>query len=33
MRGYYVPAGFMGLVDGKYRLFATDTDYYEYMTG
>ncbi len=31
MRGYYVPAGFMGLVNGKYKLFATETDYYEFM--
>lgn len=32
MRGYYVPAGYMGLVNGKYRLFATETEYYEYVT-
>lgn len=31
MRGYYVPAGYMGLVNGRYRLFATESDYYEYM--
>jgi hypothetical protein len=29
--GYYTPFGFMGLVDGEYVLFATDTDYYEYV--
>ena len=31
MRGYYVPAGFMGLVGNRYRLFATETDYYDFM--
>lgn len=31
MDGYYTPFGFMGLVDGEYMLFATDTDYYEYV--
>lgn len=31
MDGYYTPFGFMGLVDGEYILFATDTDYYEYV--
>lgn len=32
MKGYPVPSGYMGLVNGQYMLFATDTDYYEYMT-
>lgn len=31
MRGYYVPDGYMGYVNGTYRLFATETDYAEYM--
>jgi len=32
MQGYYTSVGYMGLVNGEYMLFATDTDYYEYMT-
>lgn len=31
MKGYFVTDGYMGLVDGKYILFADETDYYEYM--
>lgn len=31
MKGYVVSAGYMGLVDGNYELFATEEDYYEYM--
>lgn len=31
MKGYYVSNGFMGLVDGVYRLFADETDYREYL--
>lgn len=31
MKGYYVANGFMGLVDGTYRLFADETDYREYL--
>lgn len=26
---YLVPAGCMGLINGKYRLFATETEYFE----
>lgn len=33
MKGYVTSAGYMGLVDGRYILFATETEYYEYMTG
>lgn len=33
MKGYYVKEGYMGLVDGKYRLFANESEYYEYMEG
>ena len=32
MRGYFTASGFYGLVDGEYRLFASETDYYEYMS-
>ncbi len=32
MTGYFTPVGYMGLVDGEYMLFATELDYYEYMT-
>ncbi len=31
MKGYFVKDGFMGLVNGSYRLFADETDYREYM--
>ena len=30
-KGYSVPNGYMGLVNGKYMLFETESDYYEYM--
>ena len=29
MRGYYSTNGFWGLVDGEYRLFASEEDYYD----
>ena len=29
MRGYYTSRGFYGLVNGKYMLFADETEYYE----
>ena len=29
MRGYYATTGVWGLVDGSYRLFASEADYYE----
>ena len=29
MRGYFTSSGFYGLVDGEYRLFASERDYYE----
>ncbi len=32
MKGYYVADGYMGYVDGRYMLFASDSDYYEYMS-
>lgn len=31
MRGFNVPDGFMGYVKGRYMLFASETDYYEYL--
>ena len=33
MRGYFTPSGFRGLVDGEYRLFASESDYYESVSG
>jgi len=32
MCGYYSSFGYCGLVDGKYKLFATEEDYRDYMT-
>lgn len=32
MKGYPVPSGYMGLVDGRWMLFASESDYYEYLT-
>lgn len=31
MKGYLVNDGYMGLVDGRYMLFASEADYVEYM--
>lgn len=31
MKGYFVTEGYMGFVDGKYLLFADETDYREYV--
>lgn len=31
MKGYFVGAGYMGLVEGKYILFASEEDYLDYM--
>lgn len=33
MKGYVVPDGYMGYVNGEYQLFATEADYIEYMKG
>ena len=33
MRGYFTAAGFYGLVDGRYMLFSSESEYYEYMEG
>ncbi len=32
MCGYFTPSGFCGFVDGAYRLFASESDYYEYVS-
>lgn len=31
MKGYNTESGYMGYVDGNYRLFASESDYIEYM--
>lgn len=31
MKGYTVESGYMGFVDGSYMLFASETDYEEYV--
>ena len=31
MKGYNVSSGYMGLVNGEYRLFASEEEYYEYL--
>ena len=30
-KGYPVPNGYMGLVDGRFMLFATESEYIEYI--
>lgn len=32
MKGYVTSFGYMGLVDGQWMLFATESDYIEYLT-
>lgn len=32
MKGYFTESGYMGYVDGKYVLFASEADYIEYAT-
>lgn len=32
MKGYTVADGYMGCVDGRYMLFASEADYIEYMS-
>ena len=29
MKGYYTSYGYMGYIDGNYRLFATEAEYIE----
>lgn len=31
MKGYVTSNGYMGYVDGKYILFASDKEYFEFM--
>lgn len=31
MKGFNTSDGYMGLVEGRYILFASESDYYEYM--
>lgn len=31
MKGFYTGNGYMGLVEGRYILFASENDYYDYM--
>lgn len=31
MKGYAVESGYMGYVNGTYMLFASETDYVDYM--
>ena len=33
MKGYVTSSGYMVLVDGQWILFATESDYLEYLTG
>lgn len=32
MKGYIVTEGYMGYVDGDYMLFASEADYFEYIS-
>ncbi len=31
MRGYYTKAGYYGRVNGRYILFASESDYFDFM--
>lgn len=31
MKGYHTVNGYMGFVDGEYQLFASESDYMEWM--
>lgn len=31
MKGYSIESGYMGYVDGEYKLFASEADYREWM--
>lgn len=31
MRGYFTAAGFYGMVDGRYMLFSSEAEYYDYL--
>jgi len=32
MKGYFISDGYMGYVDGGYMLFASESEYREYIT-
>lgn len=32
MKGYFTGNGYMGYVDGSYRLFADESDYHDFMS-
>ena len=32
MKGYYTAYGYMGFVNGRYMLFASESDYKDYVT-
>ena len=31
VKGYFTKPGYMGLINGEYRLFASESDYYDYV--
>lgn len=31
MKGYYIDCGYMGYISGRYMLFASESDYIEYV--
>ena len=31
MKGYYITEGYMGYVNGRYMLFANESDYRDYL--
>lgn len=31
IKGYYIPCGYMGYVNGEYMLFASESDYLGYV--
>lgn len=31
MYGYSIPSGYKGFVNGRWMLFATESEYYEYL--
>ena len=33
MKGYFTESGYMGYVDGRYVLFASEDDYKEFIEG
>ncbi len=33
MKGYFTDSGYMGLVNGRYMLFASEDDYRDYLAG